>query len=740
MAAACIIFCPVFQTQASPSSVCENPWFLEDIRACDGWNVLSSSQADFSEPVTVAVIDTGCDYSHPLIANALWVNTAELNGSEDADDDGNGYIDDIYGIDTCNQDNDPMDDSVGAIKGHGTHVAGTILQTAGVTCTENPFRIRLMLLKAGDAYGNFDAGDVAEAVRYAADNGASVINMSISSVKAPSVLEEALDYASDTAILVASAGNKGLPTRDSSYTSCADYYPAGYPFVAGVMSYGTDHTLSGFSNWDFRPYSGAEYEIAAPGEAICSCTYQAAYKTMNGTSMASGIVAGCAALLQAKYHHTGLYTARDLTAHLMESAPQAITYTDIYGQSHTFRGIRLQHLLLQEPEPKLVLADISLQANESSPRSFTLSYTLLNRGCAAREISVDISTDAQGSVQSESFPELPHELKALSQYKGNCNITVPEEIPEGGQVTFHLNITYDHAAAPLKASLTADIGSVSPDFPPDIPLLGISLSPASQLLLQPRDARFLNVSYIPENTTDDRTLTFLSSAPLVASVDENGLVTAHHTGSAVISVLSAKGHLRKMTVTVYARQKPSSPDPDISGSDMPDTNPPAADVPTHPTTDIPIAKGMAYTVKGMKYRITGTGKGAAATAALIGTTRRKSSLKSLSVNDTVTIGKKSFRVTAVGKDAFRGFIKLKTLQLGKYVKTIGKSSFRGCRNLKRLTIRSRQLKSIGKAALKGISKRALIRIPEGKRSRYRRLLTPRTGFRASMKLKLFFNN
>lgn len=295
IAAVIMILCLSFRSQASGSAFCENPWFLEDIHACDGWNVFASSKTDFSEPVTVAVIDTGCDYSHPLIANALWSNTAELNGSEGVDDDGNGYIDDIYGIDTCNQDSDPLDDSVGAIKGHGTHVAGTILQTAGVTLTENPFCIRLMLLKAGDSYGNFDAAHVAESVRYAVDNGASVINMSISSVKAPSVLEEALKYASDSAILVASAGNKGLPTRDSSYTACADYYPAGYPFVAGVMSYGADHVLSDFSNWDFQPNAGAEYEIAAPGEAICSCTYHAAYKTMKGTSMASGIVSGCAA-------------------------------------------------------------------------------------------------------------------------------------------------------------------------------------------------------------------------------------------------------------------------------------------------------------------------------------------------------------------------------------------------------------------------------------------------------------
>lgn len=364
----------------------------------------------------------------------------------------------------------------------------------------------------------------------------------------------------------------------------------------------------------------------------------------------------------------------------MESAPQAIAYTDVYGQSHTFRGISLYRLLSEEPGPKLVLGDISLLADESSPRSFALNYTLLSRGCLAQGISVEISTSVEGSVQNESLPAPPKELEALSQYKGRCYITVPEALSEREQVTFRLCVTYDHAA-PLNASLTAVIGSVSSDPKPDIPLQGISLSPAPQLLLQPGDTRSLNVSYIPENTTDDRTVAFSSPDP-------------------------------------------DMPDPDIPGPDTPAANAPAPGIPNAPGADIPIAKGLTCTVKGMKYRITGTGKGAAAAVTLTGTSKRKSSLKSLTVRDTVTIGGKRFRVTAVGKAAFHGCFKLKTLQLGRYVKIVDRNNFRGCRSLKRLTIRFRQLKFIGKNAFRGISKRAVLRIPEGKRSRYRRLLAP----------------
>ena len=76
----------------------------------------------------------------------------------------------------------------------------------------------------------------------------------------PSILEEALEYAAESAILVASSGNQGLPTCDSKYTSCGNYYPAAYPYVTGVMSYGKQHQLSSFSNWDFQ--SGSEPKAA----------------------------------------------------------------------------------------------------------------------------------------------------------------------------------------------------------------------------------------------------------------------------------------------------------------------------------------------------------------------------------------------------------------------------------------------------------------------------------------------
>lgn len=714
-----VFFAPSASVKAEGNA---SPWFLDVINAAEGWENLSSSGADFSDPVIVAVIDTGCDYTHPLLAGALWENTAEAEGLPDADDDGNGYIDDIYGIDTCHHDSDPMDDSTGAIEGHGTHVAGTVLQSAGVTETANPFHIRIMPIKAGNAYGDFNASDLAEAIRYAADNGASVINMSISSDKYPLILQEAIEYASERAILVASAGNKSLPTSDSGYTACGDFYPAGAALVAGVMSCSREQTLSNFSNWDFAPGSGAEYEIAAPGESISSCTYGAAYKVMSGTSAAAGIVSGCAALLCARYRDFG-YSARELTAHLMHSGTEDITYTDLYGTPHTFLGISLPGLLSEEPRPALAVKDTSIEQNGDSTALF--SYTLENRGSDAYNLTARLTcglpgvtavpgssplTDTTGMLSNESSP-LTDILEALSQYSGSFLLTLPEDTTE---IPLTLEIRYEDPKGNsyiLSHSITAELSPES-DLEPEIPLLGISVSAASPLLLQPGDTCPLLVTYIPENTTADRTVTFSSSNSLAASVNENGVIAAHGDGTAIITVTSSAGHVHTRTVTVYTRPKDTDPDPEIPESEpspentgAPGTNAPPAD-PTPSPGKNSVAKGKIYIVNRMKYRVTKIGKNKAGSVTLTGTTRKRSRLTSLNIKDTVMICGKSFRVTAVGTGAFRGYSRLRRVRLGAYIKTIKKNAFRNCRRLKKITVRSRKKVRIGKNALKGISPKA----------------------------------
>lgn len=725
-----IFFC---HSTAYAAPQTDETWFLNDIQAQNAWAALADSKADFSSPIVVAVIDTGCDYHHPLIKNALWINSAEQNGIAGVDDDGNGYIDDIYGIDTCNNDSDPMDDSVSVILGHGTHVAGCILQAAGVTETENPFHIQLMPIKAGDAYGNFHAEDVAKALHYAADSGASVINLSISSLKSPQIFEEALEYASQSAVIVASAGNQGLPTSDSMYTNCGNYYPAAYPYVVGVMSYGANRRLSSFSNWDFAKGSGAEYEIAAPGESILSCTYNNSQKTMSGTSMSAGIVSGCAALLAAKYAPLNIYSAKDLTAHLMSSGDEEITYTDLYGKDHTFQNINMQKLLSDTPKPNLTIPNFSVSKNDSAPNTYDTNYTIANKGCFAQNINVSISADIPKAVLSTET-EPPHSLSALSNSEGNIHISLPND-NAAALIHLTLQISYENGANlsdkehyTCTKEISIPTEATTPDTQKEVPLIGITVSASPQLVMKSNTSLKLTISYLPENTTDDRTLTFQSSNPETADIDETGTIFAKQTGSAKITVTSSKQHVRQITVIVYDDAK------------KPDTSNPILTVPENPSQkkDAPFAliqKGSVYIIHGMKYKITNVGANQKGTVTLIGTTKKKASLSSLTIQQTVQIEDANFRVTAIGKSAFLQCKNLKTVKIPNSVQTIGKAcfskcislknltigsgtlkissrAFDGCKNLKKITVKSKKISFIGKNAFRGIPSKAKIHAPQ----------------------------
>ncbi|HYF74973.1 MAG TPA: S8 family serine peptidase, partial [Candidatus Nitrosocosmicus sp.] len=237
-------------------------WGLEAVHATEAWEPMNPVS-----PVTVAVIDEGVDKTHEDLAGRI---------------SNEGY-------DFVNNDNDPS--PMSSDEEHGTHVAGIIAGTAnnskGIAGVAGIAPIEILPLRVLGPNGGSDY-DIAEAIIYAADHGASVINMSLGGPGYSPLLEDAVEYAQDRGVVVvAAAGN------EDDYAN--NYSPASISGVVTVAAVDYNNERAEFSNY------GSVVDIAAPGVDILSTIPGNKYESWNGTSMATPFVSGAAALLISCY-------------------------------------------------------------------------------------------------------------------------------------------------------------------------------------------------------------------------------------------------------------------------------------------------------------------------------------------------------------------------------------------------------------------------------------------------------
>ena len=256
-----------------------------DIGAVEAWDKTTGSI-----DVIVAVIDTGIRHSHHDLSGQMWRNPGEIadNGT---DDDGDGYVDNVFGIDVVNNDGDPMDDN-----GHGTHCAGTIGAAAdnGQPHVGVAWQVRLMACKFLSAEGwGYTSGAVA-CIDFAVDKGAHILSNSWGGGGSSQSLRAALDRAKESGVLVVcAAGNSGADTDRNPH------YPSSYDLDNIVAVAAVDRTgaLASWSN-----YGRQSVDVGAPGVSIFSTLSgsDTAFGTYSGTSMATPHVAGVAALVLAE--------------------------------------------------------------------------------------------------------------------------------------------------------------------------------------------------------------------------------------------------------------------------------------------------------------------------------------------------------------------------------------------------------------------------------------------------------
>jgi subtilisin family serine protease len=319
---------PPFPTSGSggsgPDPLASKQWGMQQIGAPSAWGATKGASN-----VIVAVIDTGVDYTHEDLVDNIWHNPGEMGkdaqgrdkSSNQIDDDGNGFIDDVIGWDFADNDNKPYDMAAdisqmlnGGNPGHGTHCAGNVAARAdnGKGIAGVAPGVRVMPVRFIATNGQGDTANAVKAIRYAVTMGAKVLSNSWGSEgddpNDPSgnqALKDAIVFARDQGVLfVAAAGNGHNGVGYNNDTDPKPGVPASYAIenIISVAAIDSSGNLGSFSNWGQKTV-----HLAAPGVKIFSTVVQSAKYSdtidlgimqapWDGTSMATPHVAGAAAL------------------------------------------------------------------------------------------------------------------------------------------------------------------------------------------------------------------------------------------------------------------------------------------------------------------------------------------------------------------------------------------------------------------------------------------------------------
>ena len=460
-------------------------WALERTRTEEAWQWLEDNgyPAWGDSNIVVAVIDSGVDYTHEDLIGSMWRNGGEIpdNG---IDDDNNGFIDDVYGADVVgspyDHDGDPQDDN-----GHGTHVAGIIAAQGnnGIGIIGVAPNAQIMAIKAAQYSGVLTSTDISEAILYAYQQGADIINMSFGGSGRSVLEEEALAVAFSNAVLIAAAGNSGTYNDLNCGPAALPSYPGAYPYVLGVMAESQAAASNGdwlarFSNWDCVARNGLEYEVMAPGVDVLSTIPGHNYATWDGTSMAAPVAAGMAVLIRTQFADKSIYSSRFIMGQVAStgSAKQGITPCASCSPISYLSADALK-ALTEVPKPSLsflkhYLFDSTDRAGNDGDgivdagETIDLAVIIKNHWGMADNVEVTLSAQAQGAVSPDpyvsfSIPTVNYGGVGSFNEDDNGLIYDSEQLITGVNMPFRLTVASDtpnEHIIPLAVTMTATNG------------------------------------------------------------------------------------------------------------------------------------------------------------------------------------------------------------------------------------------------------------------------------------------
>ncbi len=475
-----------------------------------------SQSGESLQKTVVAVIDSGIDFTHSDLSENMWKNTGEIAGNG-IDDDGNGYIDDVYGYDFANG-TALRAESINSEYNHGTHCAGTIAAVsdnwtgicgvAGVTDAVSLMSVKVLRGKEGT--GSTFA--LVKGIKYAEANGADICNLSMGSYANDITLYNTI--ASSDMLFVCAAGN------DRSNLDSRLIYPGCYDLdniicVGNARRTGVLNTQSN--------YSSTQVDIAAPGTDIYSTLAGGGYGNMSGTSMAAPFVTGTAALLHSWYPDIN---APELRFLILDGA----------DTRSTLGGKVAKNRYLNAYTP-LTYTEDDYHIDTKAP---ILKATVSKiSGSYKQRLNVTASDD------SGREPKVMYARgdKTLTYFRSGMGYRVNLDEEGKGTKTMAVPSVYsvyavDAAGNDVLYKVKCTANAVS----------SIKLNYSSKSIY--RGKSYTLKATLSKNGVNGRKLTWTSSNKKVATVSSKGKVTALKKGKAVITVKTSNGLSRSCTITV----------------------------------------------------------------------------------------------------------------------------------------------------------------------------------------------
>lgn len=499
-----------------------------DIDLPEAWAEVSSESGN--RETIVAFVDTGIMYDHEDLQENMWINEDEIAG-DGIDNDGNGYIDDIYGwnfygsgsfgwfqeefgkesgwddfMDWMNNNgnynnmtdgnNTYYNANNGAEDSHGTHGAGTVAAlnnstgTVGIAANSN---VKLMSVKAlGGTYGEGTTESVVKGIQYAIDNGASIINLSLGGEEDDATLRSVI--ANNPNVLFTIAAGNGDTSYNGVDNDSTPTYPANYNYdnVLSVANLQCDGTLHYSSN-----YGANTVQLAAPGSSIYSTSTEndsdssytygygnskavSGYETMTGTSMAAPMVSGVAAMLYSKFDK---YSILDIKNAILQSVTSLDSLSGKVSTGGTLNAYRAAKLLKDgaitatTPVPSTATATPSPSSTATNTVAPTKTPTAHQPGRVTptpKVTETPVSSSIPANSASPSVPGTPAPTATAVPGK----TTVPTEAERPATYLPTESFSPDTTETPTPAltidymAISSEILNVGKTYTLDVPVTG----------------------------------------------------------------------------------------------------------------------------------------------------------------------------------------------------------------------------------------------------------------------------